>query len=60
MLEIKGIIASIAVILAIVAVFALVIRGMIKDKKSGKSSCGGGCAGCPMQGKCHSAKPESK
>ena len=23
------------------------------DKKKGKSSCGGGCQGCPMSGSCH-------
>lgn len=34
-------------------VIALVITKMIKDKKSGKSSCSSGCAGCPNSGMCH-------
>ena len=36
--------------LALIAVLALIvaflIRGMIRDKKVGKSTCGGNCAGC--------------
>ena len=42
--------------IALVAVIALsvglLIRGMIRDKKAGKSSCGGNCAGCGACGKC--------
>ncbi|MBE5773087.1 MAG: FeoB-associated Cys-rich membrane protein [Clostridiales bacterium] len=30
----------------VLLVVALVIRSMIKDKKSGKHSCGGNCASC--------------
>jgi hypothetical protein len=37
----------------LVVVVGLVVFKMIKDKKSGKSSCSCGCAGCPMSGKCH-------
>ncbi|MEG0691729.1 MAG: FeoB-associated Cys-rich membrane protein [Oscillospiraceae bacterium] len=32
----------------------LVVLKLIKDKKNHKSSCGGGCAGCPSKGMCHS------
>lgn len=39
--------ALLAVVLGAIAV------KMIKDRKQGKSSCGCGCAGCAMQGKCH-------
>ena len=37
---------NIALIAFIVLITALLIRGMILDKKAGKSSCGGNCAGC--------------
>ena len=53
-------IGSIAVILVLLAVIALIIRRLILDKKAlghicGGScgSCGGSCAGCPMHGQCH-------
>lgn len=52
--------------IALIAVLALVvgwlIRGMIRDKKAGKSSCGGNCAscgacaGCSACGRCAAAK----
>ena len=50
---------TILIIAALVAVFALMIRGLIRDRKKGKSSCCGGCAGCAMAGHCHPnmAKP---
>ena len=37
---------NIALILVIALVCFFIIRGMIRDKKQGKSSCGGNCAGC--------------
>ncbi|MBP5153935.1 MAG: FeoB-associated Cys-rich membrane protein [Clostridia bacterium] len=53
-------IGSIAVILILLAVIALIIRRMILDKKAGRhicggscGSCGGCCAGRPMHGQCH-------
>ena len=41
---------NIALILVIALVVVLLIRGMIRDKKAGKSSCGGNCAGCGVCG----------
>ncbi len=41
-----------------IIVLAIVING-IRNKKKGKSSCGCGCAGCPMSGKCHPDKTDS-
>ena len=38
-------IADIVIIAVILAAVFFVIRGMIRDKKAGKPSCGG-CAGC--------------
>ncbi len=37
---------NIALIAVIVLVTGLLIRSMIRDKKAGKPSCGGSCAGC--------------
>lgn len=34
------------VLAALGAAVVLIIRSMIKDKKSGKSSCGGDCSRC--------------
>ena len=36
----------------IVAAVFLLIRGMVRDKKAGKSSCGGNCAACGMCSAC--------
>ena len=51
-------VGSIVVALFLLTVVALIVRRLILDKKAGKhicgGSCGGGCNGCPMQGKCHS------
>ena len=38
----------------IAAVVVLLIRGMIRDKKAGKSSCGGSCASCGACSSCGS------
>ncbi len=35
-----------ALIAVIVLVVAFLIRGMIRDRRAGKRSCGGNCAGC--------------
>ena len=41
-------------ICAILAVMvACIIALMVRDKKKGKSSCGGNCGHCPMGGSCH-------
>ena len=38
--------ATFVVLMVLVAVIVLIIRGMIRDKKRGKSSCGGNCSAC--------------
>jgi hypothetical protein len=43
-------IGNIIVSAILIAVVALIIRGMIRDKKAGKSSCGGNCASCGLCG----------
>lgn len=48
-----------AVLAVLIIIVGLIVYKMIKDKKSGKSSCscGGSCSGCGMAGSCH--KPKS-
>ncbi len=43
---------NIVLVAVIVLIVGLVIRGMIRDKKAGKSSCGGKCADCGVCGAC--------
>ena len=51
--------ATIIVGLIVAAVLFLAARQLYKDKKSGKSSCGGNCAGCPRAcGHCGDVKNE--
>lgn len=44
---------TIVVSLLLAGVVVAVIAGLRKDKKRGKSSCGGNCGCCPMAGSCH-------
>lgn len=46
-------IAVILICVALVAVLALAVWTLVRDKKRGKSSCGANCAHCAMAGKCH-------
>ena len=46
-------IGTIVVGLVLLAVVILIVRIMIRDKKQGKSSCGGNCASCGACGCCH-------
>ena len=44
---------TIIVAVILVAIIVLVLVKYFKDKKAGKSSCGGGCQGCPNADFCH-------
>ena len=44
---------TIIICLVLVAIFALLIWSLIRDKKKGKSSCGGCCSSCAMGCHCH-------
>jgi len=44
---------TIAVSLILIGLVARIIMGLRKDKKQGKSTCGGNCGCCPMAGSCH-------
>lgn len=46
-------IGTIAICVVLGAIVTGIIVHMIKDRKKGKSSCGGNCAHCPMGGACH-------
>ena len=46
-------IGTILISLLLLAAVALIIHSMMRDKKQGKSSCGGNCAGCAACGACH-------
>ena len=47
---------TIIVCIILAVFFAILILSLIRDRKTGKSSCCGGCSGCAMAGQCHSAK----
>lgn len=44
---------TILVGLVILAVFAAIVAGEVKKRKSGKGGCGCGCGHCPSAGACH-------
>lgn len=47
---------SIIVVMVLAVIIALIIIKMVKDKKSGKTSCGCACSNCAMRDSCHSNK----
>lgn len=44
---------TIIVSLLLAGVVYAIIRTLRRDKKQGKSACGGKCGCCPMSGSCH-------
>ena len=46
-------IGNICICILLVAVVVLIIRGIVRDKRQGKSSCGCNCGHCAMAGTCH-------
>lgn len=44
-------VATAVILLVLIAGVALIVRGMIRDKKSGKS-CSGGCGRCGGSARC--------
>lgn len=44
---------TIVVSLVLLTVIGCIIRGMVQNRKKGKSSCGCGCSGCAMSGTCN-------
>ena len=46
---------TILISIALIALVTVIIRTMIRDKKMGKSTCGGSCASCKMCAACRQA-----
>lgn len=46
-------VATIIVCSMLAIVITLIINKLVKDHKSGKSSCGCSCNSCPAAGMCH-------
>ena len=49
--------STILISIALLAIVVLIIRGLVRQKKQGKSSCGAGCAHSAMHGQCHHSQP---
>ena len=49
---------TIVISAGLIALVALILLRLRRDRKQGKSSCGGNCGCCPMAGTCH--KPVSR
>ena len=44
---------TVLVALALLGMVTAIIRRLVRDRRQGKSTCGGNCASCPMGGACH-------
>ena len=51
-------ISSAIILVLLGGMVALIVRSIIKNKRSGKSGCGCGCGGCAMNGACPSSMKE--
>lgn len=47
---------TIIICAVLILIVGAIIVNMIRGKKKGKSSCGCGCADCPMNSSCHDKK----
>ncbi len=47
---------TIVITLLLLVIITIIILTIIKDKKQGRSSCGGNCAHCKMCAACHQIK----
>ena len=46
---------TILITIVLIVLVTVIIRTMIRDKKVGKSTCGGSCASCKMCAACRQA-----
>ena len=44
---------TILIVLVLIVIVVGIVVKLRKDKKAGRSSCGGNCAHCAMHGSCH-------
>ena len=51
---------NLVIVAALVLIVGFAVRGMIRDRKAGKSSCGCSCASCSACGSCASAPAGTK
>ena len=51
---------TIIISIVLIALVVAIIRTMIKDRKMGKSTCGGNCASCKMCAACRQSGKTSK
>lgn len=49
-------IGTIVICIVLLAVVGLIVRYLVRQKKQGKSTCGGNCAHCAIHGSCHTQK----
>ncbi len=47
---------TILITVVLVTILAAIAVKLVRDKRKGKSSCGGNCAHCALGGSCHSDK----
>ena len=52
----KSNLSTIDITLVLIVIVGLILRSMVRDKKNGKSSCGGNCGGCSGCSACHPTK----
>ena len=44
---------NIVILLVLAIIVFFIVRSMVLNKRAGRSSCGGSCAGCAGCGSCH-------
>lgn len=47
---------TILITVVLVTILAAIVVKLVRDKRKGKSSCGGNCAYCALGGSCHGDK----
>ena len=47
---------TVLVVAIIIALIALAVFSIVRDKKKGKCSCGNSCSSCAMNGACYTKK----
>ncbi len=47
---------TILITVVLVTILAAIAVKLVRDKRKGKSSCGGNCAHCALGGSCHGDK----
>ena len=57
LLWLKANLVNIVLILALALIVFFIVRSMIRDKREGRSSCGGSCSGCAGCAACQAPAP---